>query len=64
MDTNLDDDSIQMEDIKHVWYFEPVLEHIVFICHKSPSNKAHVSVWLVLKPLQIWKVVHCIPALK
>ncbi len=47
MDTDLDDDSIQMEDIKHVWYFEPVLEHIVFICHKSPSNKAHVSVWLV-----------------
>ncbi len=30
MDTDLDDDSIQMEDIKHVWYFEPVLEHILF----------------------------------
>ncbi len=49
MDTDLDDDSIQMEDIKHIWYFEPVLEHIVFICHKSPSNKAHVSVWLCVQ---------------
>lgn len=91
MDTDLDDDSIQMEDIKHVWYFEPVLEHI---CHKSPSNEYESvfritlmsgSVWSsvvlvyyaqfssvtiykvnkyipsILKPLQILKVVYCIP---
>ncbi len=29
-----------VEDIKHVWYFETILEHIVFICHVSPSNEA------------------------
>ncbi len=39
-------DSIQSEDIKHVWYFQPILEHIVFICHAFPSNKAHVSAWV------------------
>ncbi len=35
-----DYDSIRSEDIKHVWYFEPILEHIVFICNESPTNGA------------------------
>ncbi len=26
-----DYDSIQLEDIEHVWYFEPILEHILFL---------------------------------
>ncbi len=40
-----DFDSIHSEDIKHVWYFQPILEHTLFsfvICHASSSNKAHV----------------------
>ncbi len=43
-----DFDSIQSEDIKHVWYFQSILEHmwLGFICHVSPSNKAHVSAWV------------------
>jgi len=40
-----DYDSIHSEDIKHVWYFEPILEHVVSICHASSSNKVHVSAW-------------------
>ncbi len=35
-----DFDSIQSEDIKHVWYFQPILEHVF-----SASNKVHVSAW-------------------
>ncbi len=23
-------DSIQSEDVKHVWYFQPILEHLLF----------------------------------
>ncbi len=36
-----------LEDSKNVWYFEPMLQHIVFICHTFPSNKAHVWVCVV-----------------
>ncbi len=30
--------------ISDVLYFEPILEHIVFICHASPCNEEHISV--------------------
>ncbi len=40
-----DFESIQSEDIKHVWYFQSILEHI-FISHVSPSNNVHVSAWV------------------
>lgn len=40
-------ESVQLEDIKHVWFFELILEHIVFICHAFPSNEAHVCASLL-----------------
>ncbi len=52
-----DFDSIQSEDIKHVWYFQPILEHM-FICHASPSNKAHISLWVCCGQ-NIFKVWEC-----
>lgn len=33
-----DYDSIQLEEIKHVRYFQPIVVDIVFICQTSPSN--------------------------
>ncbi len=38
----LDFNSIHLEDIKHVWYFDLILEQIVLICLVSPINKVHV----------------------
>ncbi len=41
-----DFDSIQSEDIKHVWYFQPILEHVfLFVMRLLASNKVHVSAW-------------------
>lgn len=40
-----DNDSIESEVIKHFWYFESILEHIVF--DLSPSNEAHFCVSLL-----------------
>lgn len=37
----LDFNSIQLEDFKHIWYFELILEQIVLICLVSPINKVH-----------------------
>ncbi len=55
-----DYDSIQLEDIKHL-IFSAVLDHIVFICHISPSNKVYVSAWVccerTLKSGSVWSLV-------
>lgn len=50
-------DFIQSEDVKHVWHFKPILEHIVFVCHAPPSNEAHVSAWACCfkNDLNVWK---------
>lgn len=38
-----DFEASQLAEIKHVWYFQPILEHILF--HMScVSNNAHISV--------------------
>ncbi len=53
----LEYDSIQSEDIKHVWLKpELILKHICFIFHVSLSNKAHISAWscCVWKELKGW----------
>lgn len=34
------------EDIKHVWYFDSILEQIVLNFHVSPNNEAHVFAWV------------------
>ncbi len=46
-----DYDSIQLEDIKHVGYFEPILEHIGFIFHTSPRG---FGVWNVQNYYKVW----------
>lgn len=38
-----DSDCTRSEEVKHVWYFDLDLEHVAFISHESPSNKAQ---WL------------------
>lgn len=38
----LDYDSIQSENLKHVWYIELILEH-VFISHVCTCNEVHAS---------------------
>ncbi len=48
--------SVQLKDIRHVWYFEPILEHIVFICHVSSGNEPRVSACFcrVQKDMKVW----------
>ncbi len=51
--------------ISNVWYFELILEHIVFICHTAPSNVTHVSAVIScvrndFKSLLVWSsVIQC-----
>ncbi len=62
--------SIQSEDIKHVWYFEPILEHIficqiLFICcllaTKRPFLLEFVEIGTTLKSGNVWSsFVQCI----
>lgn len=36
-------ESIQLENVKYVWFFEGILEHLLLLfCHASPSNKHSV----------------------
>ncbi len=43
-----DYDSLQSEDIKNVWYFQPILEHIVFIWQESPTKRTFLHEFVVI----------------
>ncbi len=53
---SLDFDSIQLEIIKHVWDFEPILEHILFsyVMHLQATRHMFLREFVVFGTT--WKV--------
>ncbi len=55
-----DFDSIQSEDIKHVWYFQPILEHILFsfvmrlLATRRTFLREFVVIGTILKSGSVW----------
>ncbi len=54
-----DYDSIKLEDIEHVWYFEPILENIlfVFVTHLLATRWMFVHEFVVFVTVKGWYCV-------